>query len=538
MNFSIKSNKLLQFLLILFLNILFFSLSAYFLPISFETNDDLAMCLISSGAYTGIPEARLVFIHYFYGLVLAFFYKAFKGIEWYTVSFCIIHIISLSIIIFSFINSNKIKSAKFISIILLYVLELTNIQSLQFTSTAGIAAFAGILLLFERKKVFVICGLVLFFIATFVRFHSAMVVLLLMLPFFIYKVYPDIRKHLKILIPVVISIFGAFLLQIIDKQAYNVENWSYYREYNEVRGYILGNPNRLLIIDNIPPSVISQGDYWLFLNHFIDNEYVDLARLREIRELIADISIMAKLRNIIPFLGTYKWTLSIILVSSIIFFVSTENKKKKIFIPLFLIYLSIVLLYTSLDGIISKRVFMALFFPIVYFIYINDSIFSKKVMRVIYIIIIAFLNINFLSNIYQIKKYNKYMEVFIGEQNAVIERIKGKNTRIFNFCIDLQIEKLCSPFHVREYFSDFSLVGTGWFTNIPYSNRYKNLYLTLLEAETYLFVAKPNVIAANLIQDALFIHYNRDSRLKVALQSTNYLLIKFEEGIAENETQS
>jgi hypothetical protein len=538
MNFPIKNRKALGFFIILFFNILFFSLSAYFLPIRFETNDDLAMCLFASGAYTGIPEAHLVFIHYFYGLFLSFFYKAFRGIEWYTLSFCIIHIISLSIIIYSFISTNKSRFAKIVAVILLYILELTIIQSLQFTTTAAIAAFAGIMLLFDKKLFHTICGVALFLIGTLIRFYSAMMVMLLMLPFFVYIVFPMIRIKFKVLIPVIICIFGAFLLQVFDKQAYNVEKWSYYREYNEVRGQIHGNPNSALIFNDLPNG-ISQGDYYLFLSFFIDGKYFDLARTKELKNLVKSVPLNAKLKNISPFLNYHKWILFSIFITSLLFFISESKKLKRLFIPLYLIYLFLILLYISLDGVIRERVFMSLFFPILYFFYSNDSIFSRKVLRVIYAFVIVLLNILLINNIYQIKKFRDYgKKTIIKEQRAIIETIKGKDIKLLIFGEDLEVESLCSPLSVKEYFGDFSLVGMGWSTNIPYNINYFDSFLSFLKKDIYLFIAKQNVSVINLLQDSIFIHYNYDTRVKIALESANYLIVKLERYTEENETQS
>ena len=60
---------------LLLVNAIFFVLAAYLLPIRFQDNDDSLMCLIASGNYSGTPDAHLVFINYFYGLIVKIFYS-------------------------------------------------------------------------------------------------------------------------------------------------------------------------------------------------------------------------------------------------------------------------------------------------------------------------------------------------------------------------------------------------------------------------------------------------------------------------------
>jgi hypothetical protein len=371
-----NQTTVIKFLIILFLNILFFILSSYFLPVKFQTNDDAAMCLIANGTWTGTPETRLIFINVVYGIILSLFYKMFGEIEWYTVFFSIIHIISLSVIVYSFIKTDKAKPIKFITIILIYVLELTIIQNLQFTTTASIAAFAGTILLLTRKSVYNICGVILFIIGTLVRFHSGMLVMLLMLPCFYIQYFSD-EKNIKGLIYVVICIFSGFIFHIIDKQAYQVDEWSYYYEYNAARGYLLGNPNRYKIIDNLPDD-ISKNDFTLFLAAFPDGKYLDLTKLLELKQLVTNISLIDKLKNIKQFIKEFIFILRLILISLVLLILSAD-KKYKIFFVLYFLFLILVYLYISFDGLIHHRVFLATLFPIIYFIYINAPMFPKYI---------------------------------------------------------------------------------------------------------------------------------------------------------------
>ena len=64
-----------------------FLFMSWALSIRFETNDDVVMLMISSGAYSGTPDYHLVFINVIYGLLLKGLYFILPGLEWYTILF-------------------------------------------------------------------------------------------------------------------------------------------------------------------------------------------------------------------------------------------------------------------------------------------------------------------------------------------------------------------------------------------------------------------------------------------------------------------
>ena len=77
--------------IVLAANILFFALMAWLLPMGFEENDDVMMCMIANGAYSGTPDYHLVYINVLYGMVLAGLYSLTTAIEWYTLAFAVLH---------------------------------------------------------------------------------------------------------------------------------------------------------------------------------------------------------------------------------------------------------------------------------------------------------------------------------------------------------------------------------------------------------------------------------------------------------------
>jgi len=527
MNFPIKDRTVINFLIILFFNIVFFFLSAYLLPIHFQTNDDVGMCLWASGAYTGTPEARLVFINVVYGLILSFFYKTFVGIEWYPLFFSIIHITSLSIIVYSFINVNRSRSVKIVSIIFIYILELTIIQNLQFLTTAAIAAFAGTTLLFNKKTVSNIFGIVLFLIGTLVRFDAGMLVMLLMLPCFGYGLFLDWRKNIRAIILVVICVSGAFVFRIIDKQAYKNEEWSYYAAYNAARGQINGNAASIEMIDNLPNDV-SIYDFILLDSFFPDGKYMDLQKLNKLKNLLRETSIIAKVRAAQFFLSDFGPIIQLIIITLALCFLSADRRKRIFLFSYFFFLIILIFVCSALFGRIPERLFWGMCYPILFVLYSNVPKFPKKDLINVWIFILVLLNLVFLYNVYVTKiKINEVSNsVQLKEQREILELTRNKDMTIIVPGAALMYEHLCGPFDYHKYYSGLSVKGTGSATNIPYNKGYFDSYLSLLDENIFLFIGNGS-FTVPLVQNALIENYGCETELLTVIEKNYYSLIKF-----------
>ncbi len=66
----------------------------FFSP-SYNTNDDVSMARMASGAYDGVPNPRLIYIHSLYGLILSKLYAAAPIVPWYGLLFLILLFFSL-----------------------------------------------------------------------------------------------------------------------------------------------------------------------------------------------------------------------------------------------------------------------------------------------------------------------------------------------------------------------------------------------------------------------------------------------------------
>ena len=93
---KIVANRYVLFALVLMANIAFVAILSAVLPIRYEENDDIIMAMIANGSYSGMPDYHLVYINVLYGFVLTLLYGWTSAIEWYTLSFMVLHILSMS----------------------------------------------------------------------------------------------------------------------------------------------------------------------------------------------------------------------------------------------------------------------------------------------------------------------------------------------------------------------------------------------------------------------------------------------------------
>jgi hypothetical protein len=535
-----------KFSIILLFNICFFAFFAYILPIHFETNDDTIMCLIASGYFSGIPDAHLVFINYLYGFVLAFFYKNFHGIEWYTLFFCILHILSLTIIIFKYIRENKSIIIKCVSIILIYLFEIRLILFFQFTTTAALTAFAGLLLLFSKKRLFYISGILLFLIAVLIRFDAAMLVCLMTLPIFFYITLNNggIKKHTVLL---TICILSAITLKYVDYKIYSMnQSWADYIEYNTNRGQINDHPNENEIIENLPDN-ISKNACILFLNYFPDKQIMDKSTIKQLVSFAKSIPLKEKIKNIyFPFRKHYgsvtkdiEFVLIIILFC--ICFFTQKQIKNKLFCISYLVYFLGIVSYISLGGIFKGRVFYSLLIPILFYIYISYHVREqtnsigrplqvyKKMRGISYIGIILLFSLFLSIHIFHIKNNVNY-PITSNEQLHVLENIKNKNVNLVIFAGDLLINEICKPFNTSKALGEYPLTISGWLTGIPFNKGTFDSYISLIDNDTYIFISTVNKEKyLSMIQEVLIDHYNVYTEIMYIHNSINYSIIKLKE---------
>lgn len=233
----IKNHISYHFLYIFLLNICFFILMAYILPIQYEVNDDYWMCMIANGIYSGNPDEHLVFINVIIGYILKFLYSKFNIIEWYTLFLSFVQIISFTTILYVVCTNIK-KNGNFIRwlfFLFVYLFWCKLICYFQFTTIAGVSCLSGCLVfLSKKKKEAKFLGCILIIVSFLIRYQATCLIILLLFPIAMSK------DGLRLIKSNVVSICGIALIclcsTIINNLSYSSPDWSLYFEYNKIRG--------------------------------------------------------------------------------------------------------------------------------------------------------------------------------------------------------------------------------------------------------------------------------------------------------------
>ena len=348
--------------IVLVVNVVIFAILAMMLPLGFEENDDVMMAMIANGSYSGTPDYHLVYINVIYGAILAGLYTWTNMVEWYTLSFAVLHILSMSILVYCVLTiPNRSKWERVLWIFALYVLWARIIIAFQFTTTAGITALAGCTLLLRKESsVARWSGAVLVVIAALVRFWAAGLVGLLMAPIIVYTYRTEWRKY----IAVIAMLMAVVACRYTNRVVYDSDpEWKYFREYNLLRAKLNDNPNAYKMTTAQLPEGIDPMDYQLLLRFIQDAEQIDLPAIRRISAAVGEVPFREKVHNLVR-LEKYAVELSIIFALLILMILTTGNRSKYIFLLLYTIFVVALMIHVSLDGFLKNRVFLCMLMPL------------------------------------------------------------------------------------------------------------------------------------------------------------------------------
>lgn len=492
-------------------------------PAYYETNDDIVMQFISNGFYSGTPDAHLVFINYIYGLPLTWLYNltAGSGIEWYPILFLLWHIMSLYIISKFIVRSKFDTFTKTTFLLLLYFFELTLIIKLQFTTTSALLATAGLLLAYLRGGWKSIVGIILFLVASLIRFDAAMLVLLLLLPIAVYRFLTDRSMRLKLLVYCGICISTAFSFELCNKYIYNQDqDWAYYLEWNKVRGSINDNPNASKLVGRLPDG-ITEDDYHLLRMFIADPMALKLDQLNSISEKLENTTTIEKIVHTGWFINKYK---IFIILLGIMFYLAIQpirDKGLKFSILGYILFWCAISIFISMDAYVKQRVFLAMLGPafMVLIIAIKERSLVRKGLICIFVIVLAanlcVTSINFRNSRIRVVKRELSESMGLLKRNEFQVIIPYKGDFMF---------ELLNPF-APDFTNKFC--GVGWMTNIPFNKDKFDSHLTLLDREKVMFLHNSSCDEIKSISVAIKKNYGIDTKI-ISIDSTeNFKLLKW-----------
>ncbi len=510
----------------LLFNTFVFVLLSWVLPIRFEENDDIAMCMIANGIYSGSPDCHLVFINAILGSFIAMLYKLYSGVEWYTMFFAVLQIISMSVLTY-FISNDKNKPVilRLLWLIVSYILWTRILLSLQFTTTAGIATLAGMAILLRdcRAKPF-FAGGGLLFAGSLLRFHSAALTVLLLIPLVVWKYRLDIKKY----IPFIIIGIVVIAAKCSDRLFYRNSDWQYYNEYNLVRGSIndANNAYNDAVYDNLPEGILNE-DYTLFLYFLPDPDVMTIDVLKQIKTHISDVPMSARIGRM-KYLKRYVTVLIILLLMllSSTLADSLDRWKKLLFgIGMFL-FLLLLMWYIAYFSELKYRVFFVMLSSMLMVVYSLQEKNLKNTFIVAFAVCSLLMATKYTKQIRGQRKHDRIVRnEWVNYQQSLILPLP-KDAYVMSMGAGMHIE-LQSPWHIKDFYP--KKYGRGWMTAIPFNRSIVWSNADLINANIYILRAKDkqDAMLTGLLQKTMVAHYGIETNISVYAENEYYELLQF-----------
>ncbi len=506
-----------NYIFLIVLNVLFFTILSWLLPIRYEQNDDVMMCMIANGVYGGSPDYHLVFINALLGFILKSLYLVTRCVEWYTLMLAFIQIVSISTIVHLVISKEHLeKWMKVLVLSIVYVFWIRLIATFQFTSTAGIAAFSGSILLLNGSKKDYLWAFSLILLAALVRFEMAGMMLLLFSPLFLRMI---VAQKKEIFTFTILAVF-IFSLPIIDNSFYK-EEWKQFKEYNFYRGKINDNPNYWRANDKLPEG-ISKEDYHMFLWGIGDGKVFTLNNINSIYNTLHHPSPKIRIKHIKNIIVSKDYFLPIIIIIllSIIVFFNTKSSYRFILLSSIIATLGVFMLI-SMNAYLKDRVFICMILPIIYTIIISlintESGYQttfKVVIHCCFVCVIGFYAVNAI--------YRNTTNMLPKDlQDEQCELLKSTDEYVYNFDCSLAMDYV---WNVKDF--PARPVSLGWLTNIPLSKNVLLGYDDFVNNKIVIFSNHGNTNQVEKIQNYLLSKYNIDATYTIVNQSEHYALYK------------
>lgn len=506
------------------LNALFFVLAAWLLPLGFEENDDVMMAMIANGSCSGVPDCHLVYINVIYGAVLAVLYRLTTAVEWYTLSFAVLHILSASILSYCILTTpNRAPWERGLWLALLYVLWARIIIAFQFTTTAGITCLAGCALLLRKESIRARwSGVVLVVIAALVRYWAAGLVGVLMAPIIVYTYRLEWRKYMAI----VVMLMAVVTCRYTNQMVYDSNpEWRYFREYNLLRAKLNDNPNAYHMTTAQLPEGIDPMDYQLLLRFVPDAEQIDLPAIRRISAAVGEVPLRDKMGNLYR-MDKYKVEIVILLVLLVVMTLTTQNHTKRAFLIFYTILMVALMVYVSLDGFLKNRVFLCMLMSLLMtdFMLLPNTIGLKRRWGIG--LAVATLCLWYGDQMYEEREtadFNRYVWQHL--QQPLLDYVPD-DAYVTTIGTSMMTEAT-DPWHVWPYKSrKYTL---GWMTWSPFNKPVGHSYRALLNENMYILTDinyTHNHTALQRVCEQIEKHYGVPAEIRWKCRNGRYALVQ------------
>ncbi|MCG8699139.1 MAG: hypothetical protein MI922_13885 [Bacteroidales bacterium] len=197
---------------------------------TFETNDDTFNSFMAAGYNTGNPSELIVLIHYTFGFIFKFLFSLPINLNWYTVFQILVLYASASMLTYYLLKYTKRRSVGIaLGVLLFFIFYYRMYLNIQYTATGFIAAFTGMLIMFEvaykrtglDKNAFykLLIAIIFIIIATGIRASIIKGAIMMAFPFFALYFLRNRNWLIPIFFVITVSIY--FTLDFTHRTYYN-----------------------------------------------------------------------------------------------------------------------------------------------------------------------------------------------------------------------------------------------------------------------------------------------------------------------------
>lgn len=232
-------NLLLDMVIMIVPLMIFIFWIVYGWKVTYQVHDDRYMMEFLSGKFLGRFDAHLVYIKYPLAILLLLPYKLVRNHDWYAVEMLVLSFISIAIMTWYIIRRLKNIFQKIISQGLFYsifiVCWVNEVACFTYTTIAALVGMCIIVVYVlgqQRKK-----DLAVILFCCFIAYNLRTDLFLMVLPvcgiLWLWKFLQDNKKfQIQILVGLLFVIGGSYLW---NQQAYSVDGWKEYTQYNKSR---------------------------------------------------------------------------------------------------------------------------------------------------------------------------------------------------------------------------------------------------------------------------------------------------------------
>lgn len=522
---KILSNRYALFALVLIANIAYVALLASVLPIRYEENDDIMMAMIANGSYSGAPDYHLVYINVIYGYVLTLLYGWTSAVEWYTLSFMVLHVLSMSFLSYCILTTvNRARWEKSLWLLVLYVLWSRIVISLQFTTTAGFVCLAGCVLLMRERASSQWLGVLWVVIAALIRFMAAGLVGLLMAPIIVYVLRLNWRRY----IPIVVMLMLIVGCRAVNRYVYERDSeWRYYREYNQLRAQLNDNPNAYKLQPDQLPKEVDWIDYQLLLRFIPDPEQIDLKAIRQLSATVGSVPLHEQFSNL-QRMEKYAVEIAILLALLVLMILTTGNKTKYLFLIGYALFVTVLVVHVSMDGFLKNRVFICMLLPLLvtdFMLLPNTTGLKRRWGIGVVMVALSAWYILQIDDEVSIAKHNRY--VWRERQLPVLSYVPS-DAYVMTLGTSMAMEG-ANPWNIWSL--PYKKYTLGWMTWCPLNKEVGDSYRVLLRDDMYVFTSvnhqQPRT-AVPRICEQIEKHYGVKTKIRPICHNKAYALIQIE----------